>query len=202
MPVSERTRLATLKARSSSPSSHPQRTPLDLCDAVGVFELAQNLRLAHHHGIQAGSYAEEVVNGVLPFVPVKVRADRGHRDHPRFVQEFIDQRARVDGVFGGDGDFDPVAGGQNARLRNSGSRLQGLQSAGQGRFRKSQTFPDFDGGGLVADACNQQLHGFNSVPNRACATQVMADRPTTTITMIAALRPRHPAVTRRTTMAK
>ena len=42
---------------------------------VGGLELAQDLRLADHHGIQAGGHAEEVMDGVAAFVAVEVRLD-------------------------------------------------------------------------------------------------------------------------------
>jgi hypothetical protein len=144
-----------------------------------------------------------MVDGVLAFVPVKVRLDRGGRHHARFPQKFVHQRLRVHRIVGGDGDLDAVAGGQDASFRDARARFQRVQGFGQGRLREGQTFPHLDGRGLMADACDQQFHGFSSqLPSRACATQVTADSPTTTITMMAALRPRHPAVTRRNTMAR
>ena len=203
MPVSDRTRLATLNARSSRPSSHPQSSALGFGDAVGGLELAQDLRLAHHHRIQAGRHAEQVVDGVLSLVPVKVRLDRAGRHHPRFPQEFVHQRLRVHRIFRRDGNLHAVACGQDAGFRDARARLQGLQGFRQRRLGKSQAFPHLDGRGLVADPCDQQFHGFSSqLPSRACATQVTADSPTTTITMMAAFRPRHPAVMRRNTMAR
>ena len=44
--------------------------------SVGGLELSQNLGLADHHGIQAGGHAEQMVDGIAAFVPVKVRGDR------------------------------------------------------------------------------------------------------------------------------
>ena len=42
---------------------------------VGGLELSQNLRLAHHHGIQAGGHAEQMMDGLAAFVAVEVRPD-------------------------------------------------------------------------------------------------------------------------------
>ena len=73
MPVSERTRLATLKERRHQAVEPAADRAAILGRGVGGLELSQNLRLADHHGIQAGSDAEEVVNGVAAFVAVEVR---------------------------------------------------------------------------------------------------------------------------------
>ena len=81
MPVSERTRLATLKERRQQAVQPAADRAAVLGGGVGGLELAQNLRLAHHHGIQAGGHAEQVVDGVAAFVPVEVRrrCRRGRR---------------------------------------------------------------------------------------------------------------------------
>ena len=47
---------------------------------VGGLELAENLRLADHHGIQAGGHAEEVMDRVAAFVAVEVRPDGRRAD--------------------------------------------------------------------------------------------------------------------------
>ena len=75
MPVSERTRLATLKARAQQAVQPAAERAAILGRGVGGLELAQNLRLADHHGIQAGGHAEEVMNGLAAFVAVEVRPD-------------------------------------------------------------------------------------------------------------------------------
>ena len=75
MSVSERTRLATLNERVSRPSSQPHTAPQLLAGGIGGFQLAENLRLAHHHRIQAGRHAEQMVDGVLALMPVEMRRD-------------------------------------------------------------------------------------------------------------------------------
>ena len=39
-----------------------------------VFHLAQDLRLAQHHGIQAAGHAERMAHGIVVLVAVQVRA--------------------------------------------------------------------------------------------------------------------------------
>jgi len=41
---------------------------------------AQDLRLAHHHRIQAGRHAKQVVDGVATLAPVDVRLDGWRTD--------------------------------------------------------------------------------------------------------------------------
>ena len=83
------------------------------------------------------------------------------------------------------------------------ARFQIGQSGGQSLLAEGQTFAHLDGCCLVAHTCDQQLHCFSRrFPRRACAAHVTAEKPTTVKVMMAALRPRHPAVTRRQTMAR
>ena len=72
--VSERTRLATAKARESNASSHGMDRAHAPGHRVSFFYLAQNLRLAHHHGIQAGSHAEYVAHrfALLKFIDMRI----------------------------------------------------------------------------------------------------------------------------------
>ena len=77
MPVSERTRLATLKARRHQAIEPAAERAAILGRGVGGLELSEDLRFADHHGIEAGGHAEEVVDGVAAFVPVEVRPDGG-----------------------------------------------------------------------------------------------------------------------------
>ncbi len=58
--VSVRTFLAAAKALCSRCSSWPPTVPAAAGHGEGLFHLAENLRLAYHHGVQAGGHAEEV----------------------------------------------------------------------------------------------------------------------------------------------
>ena len=170
---------------------------------VGGLELSQNLRLADHHGIQAGGDAEEMVDGVAAFVPVEVRPDGGGADGFVVGQEAVDDGLRVRRVLGGQGDFDAVAGGEDHGFADALARFQVGQRGGQRLLAEGQAFAHLDGRCLVAHACDQQLHCFSRrLPSRACAAQVTAEKPTTVSVMMAALRPRQPAVIRRQTMAR
>ena len=43
-------------------------------DGEGLLHLAENLRLAHDHGVQAGGHAEEMAHGLLVVMLVDVRS--------------------------------------------------------------------------------------------------------------------------------
>ncbi len=63
--VSERTRLAAEKAAWNSLLSDGPGAAGFLRDAVGILQLAQDLRLAQHHGIEPGRDAEGMLDGAL-----------------------------------------------------------------------------------------------------------------------------------------
>ena len=106
------------------------------------------------------------------------------------AQEWEDARWFPDEVFG----------------QLAGQGLLGLkypiELGGQGGFGEGQLLPDFHWSRLMTEACEQQLHCVTLNRRPVCATHVMAEQPTAAITMRAAFRPRHPAVTRRNTIAR
>ena len=186
-----------------SPSSQPQSAPQVLGGGVGGFELAEDLGLADDHGIERGGDAEEVVYGVAAFVAVEVGADGGGGDGFVVGEEGIDDAAGVGGIFGGEGDFDAIAGGEDDGFVDAVAGTQVGERGGERVLAEGETLAHLDGCCLVTHACNQQLHCLRRrFPRRACAAQVRAEKPTTVRVMMAALRPRHPAVTRRQTMAR
>ena len=170
---------------------------------VGGFELSQDLRLADHHGIQAGGHAEEVMDGVAALMAVEMRPDGMRADGLVIGEEGIDDGARVGAVLGGDGDLDAVAGGEDQGFGDALARFQIGQRGGERFLAEGETFAHLYGRRLVAHAGDQELHCFSSkAPSRACAAQVRAEKPTSATVMMAAFRPRHPAATRRHTSAR
>ena len=123
-----------------------------------------------------------MVYGVAAFVPVEVRPDGGGGDGLVVGQEAVDDGPRVRRVLRGEGDFDTVAGGEDDGFGDAVARSQIGQGGGQRLLAEGQALPHLDRRCLVAHSCGQQLHCLNNI--------------------MAALRPRHPAVTRRHTMAR
>ncbi len=139
------------------------------------------------------------MNRFAPFVAVKVRLNALGVDSLLLCQERIHNRLRIRTVIGGHGDLHPVAGGKNHRFADAFAGLQILQRGRQRLFAKGKAFSHRNGCRLVTHAGDQQLHFINMLPSRACAAQVSAEKPSTATVMMAALRPRHPALVRKKT---
>ena len=176
--------------------------PVRLGHRIRRFQLAQDLGLADHHRIQAGRHAEKMMNRLAAFVMVKARAQRRNRGLAGIGQEVADQALQVHAIFARNHHLHAIAGGKNQRFRHAFPGFQLRQRRGQGGVGKSQALPDLHRGRFVADACDQQLHCVKVSRRPLCAAQVMAEQPRAAIAMMAAFLPRHPAVTRRNTMAR
>ena len=130
---------------------------------VGGLELAQNLRLADHHGIQAGGHAEQVMDGVAALVPVEVRGDGWRRRSPcdrpgrrprwpagrtaSSVVTVISTRLQVERI---------TASATPSRDFRSAS------AAGSVSSPEGQALAHLDGCGFVAHAGDEQLHGLSN----------------------------------------
>ena len=87
----------------------------------GVLQLAEDLRLAQHHGIEAAGHTEGVARRHAVFEGVGMGAQHCGRNATRLGQPV--QRRLQFGVFTGTIDFRPVAGGDNCRFRLTGQGL-------------------------------------------------------------------------------
>ena len=74
MPVSLRAFFAAANALCSRCSSCPATVPAAARHGECFFHLAQNLRLAHHHRVEAGGHAEQVAHRLLVAILEKMRA--------------------------------------------------------------------------------------------------------------------------------
>ena len=70
----------------------PADRAFGLGDRVGALELAQNLRLADHHRIEAGRHAEKMLNRLARFQPVKMAFECVRRALPAFQKTLHDER--------------------------------------------------------------------------------------------------------------
>ena len=85
------------------------------CHGIGFLHLAEDLRLAHDHGIQTGSYAEEMANGLTFAEFVKVAGINGRIK----LKEFAQKGTQVG------------AGGKDQALFDAGSAGEALHGLGQ-----------------------------------------------------------------------
>src|SRR5581483_10603359 len=144
-----------------------------------------------------------MMDGLAPLVAVQVRTNVGRADRLLICQKRIHRGQWIRVVFGGDGDFHPVARRQDNGFGDARPRPQVLQRCRQRGFRKGQRLPHFDRRSLVADSCQKQFHCRSSIiPRREWATQVTAEKPSTATVMMAAFRPRQPAVVLRNTSTR
>src|SRR5215469_3018485 len=130
------------------------------------------------------------------------------RDKTRRIDRFvvsekgIYRHLRIPAICRGNRNLHAIARGENDGFADALARFQILQSGRQIIRAKGQAFPHVDRRSLMAHACQQQFHRPSSIaPKRAWAAQVMMEKPTTATVMMAALRPRQPAVVRRNIIA-
>src|SRR5579872_2585039 len=115
--------------------------PFLLRDGVGGFELAENLRLAHHHRIEAGGDTEEVCDGVAVGEGVEVRPHPLALYAARAGQESVDHALVVRLVVGaGDRDLHAIAGGEDHSFDNAGTATEVFQGVRYGPFFKREAF--------------------------------------------------------------
>ena len=189
--VSERTRLATAKARDSSASSPEWIAPKPARQSVSFFYLAQNLRLAHHHGVKTGGNAEYVAHGfaLLKFIDMGIKR-RG--THPKIAA----QKSPQVGALLGTGDhLNAVACGKHHAFIHAGLLHQAADGVRQLRFRHSQPLTHLKRSAVVVHADNVKVHGAINlcVWLKLLAAQASTAAPKANVAKYAARRPRHPA---------
>src|SRR5215472_1930655 len=121
--------------------------------------LAEDLALAHHHGLQATGHRQQVLYRAVLVVHVQVGRELGERDAGVPGEHLADRRhARVELVDLGV-DLDPVAGGHGERA----SDVLGVDDIAQQLARRVAgergTLQDRDRGAAVAQPHYQDAHG-------------------------------------------
>ncbi len=126
---------------------------------IGFLYLAQDLRFADHHRIQAGGDTEDVLDGFQ----LLVFEDVGFVFAAAETEVFAHEALQVAGILLGAGkDLHPVAGGDDHRLLHALHGSQLAQGIGQARLRNRKTLPHVHWRGLVVDPQYEEIHG---VPN-------------------------------------
>ena len=129
-------------------------------DSVGLLDLAENLRLADDHGVERGSDAEEMADGLALAELVEVRLEGGGGDGEVLVQEAQEVwRIAVAGVVLDGEELDAVAGGEDEGFSDAGLMGEGACGVGEAGGGDGETLADFDRRGGVVDADEDQCHG-------------------------------------------
>ena len=122
---------------------------------ICFFHLSQNLRLAQHHRIQAGSHPEEVPNRLRLPVFIKVRLVVRGTQSKILVQEALQIRAAVSRLRQ---HFHAITGGKNQPFIHPRMFGQAPQRIRQMRLRDRQPLSHFDRRADVIDADELQIH--------------------------------------------
>ncbi len=126
---------------------------------IGFFHLSQNLRLAHHHGVQAGSHAKQVTDRLALAVFIQVRLVVGGIQ----LKVIAQKTAQVHrAIFGLGQHFHPVAGGEDHSFFHAGMPRQPPQRLGQPRLGDGQALAHFHRRGLVIHPDELKLHDWTN----------------------------------------
>ena len=122
---------------------------------IGFLDLAENLRLADDHRVEAGGDAEDVADRFIFAKFVEMTFELAEIDLEILAQEFA-QIARA--ILHVGDEFHAVAGGNDHALGNGGMLGQSLAGLGQARFGNRQALAHFDRRGLVIHADELESH--------------------------------------------
>ena len=127
---------------------------------VRSLDLSEDLRLADHHGIQAGRDPEQVAHRLGPVVLVQVRAQLGRAY--RAVRQQVLPQVRSCSVMG-DQELNPVAGGQDHRLAHVRPRLEGAERRGQIVRRDGNLLAQLHRRIAMVQAREKEIHGAENL---------------------------------------
>ena len=138
--------------------TRPDR-PRRFGSAHRLLQLAEDLRLAEHHRVEAAGDAERVRHGPLPGMHVQMRPDIVD-GQPVIVGQPASDLIGLGGVAI---DLGAVAGRQDRRLPRQPLAEQVAQRLGQSVDAKRDLLAQSDRGGLVVKADGVERHGIKSV---------------------------------------
>src|SRR5262249_18505023 len=122
-------------------------------DVPGLFDLAEDLRFTDNHGVERGSDAEEMANGLALAQSIEVRRDRVGGDVEVLVQEIeCSCRFGAVGAFDDREKLDAIAGGENESFADAGLASERARGVGETRDGDSETLADVERSGGVVHA--------------------------------------------------
>ena len=130
--VSERTFLATVKARLDQLFERTRNSAHLTGDCVGLLHLPKNLRLAHHHRVQRAGHTEQVAHGLALAILVEVWRDCRWGNREILIKKTEQVRATARTFLLQSQKLHAITGGKNNSLADT--RLMGQRS---GRVRKT-----------------------------------------------------------------
>src|SRR5580658_1788286 len=172
-------------------------------DSIGLFHLAEDLRLADNHGVEAGGDAEEMAHGLAIAVLVDVGRECGAIE-AEVIQKKADKLiARIGARVGADSvdcgqNLNAVAGGDDHAFLHAGDGGEQARHFGQVVAADGDALAQLNGSGFVVHADEGQGHGAPYLCTwlTRLLAQTKSMTTTTTPESQAALRPRRPALRR------
>jgi hypothetical protein len=128
-------------------------------DGVGLFDLAEDLRLTYDHAVERAGHAEEVAYGFALAEFVEVGLDVAGQDGEVFVEEAEEVGFGLG--LGGCGfagvvlegeELDAIAGGEDETFADAGLVEEGAGGVGEAGGGDGEAFAHLDGRGVVVDA--------------------------------------------------
>ena len=150
---------------------------------IGILDLTENLRLSDDHGIQPAGHAKQVAYGfrIARMVNMPIQQSRVHAVK---MTEPVLQGLTMVASAAVNIDFRAVAGGYDQRLGSQALLRQVMIGCSKPLRRKSDFFPDRDGGSMVTQSeaenggdrpCGATIRGLDC---RRCRTGLQAGAPT------------------------
>ena len=127
----------------------------------GAFHLSENLRLAQHHGIEAGRHAERVPHRVPVGVQIQVRFNVVRRQTVKLAEPLERLAAVV--VIEAAIHLGAVAGGENRGFVHAGLFGNFAQRLRQLLGRERRLFADGNRRGLVVNAEGDEVHATREI---------------------------------------
>jgi hypothetical protein len=128
-------------------------------DGVGLFDLAEDLRLADDHAVEGAGYSEEMADSFAVVVLVKMGLEVAGWDGEVFVEETekvgFGLRLRVRGFAGvvlQGKELDAVAGGEDEAFADAGLVEECAGGVGEAGGGDDEALTDLDWRGVVVDA--------------------------------------------------
>ena len=119
---------------------------------VCVFDLAQDLRFADQHRVEAGAHAKEMIDGLRPEQRVDVGLHVAHVAVAEVLEEALDLRDTGFVVFEFGVDLEPVARREHQRFADGLVVTQRDQRLAHLRRRERVALADVDRRGMVREA--------------------------------------------------
>ena len=141
------------------PAEHRSDGPGGRGGRVGVFDLAENLRLANDQRVEAGGDAKQVLRRLEVRKVVDVFRESGSIDAVKVAEEGRQVGARGVGVLAGDVQLGPVAGGDHRYFAGRTAGRERPQRAFEAARLEVELLAQLHGRGAVTDADYEELHG-------------------------------------------